>query len=437
MLEAPTLEQLNEKAVEADRRHALMSRAVFEFSNKSFLPEIVKDQIAALDFNNPYKKRVLVLYYGGTLGMHEENLPDGTIQLVPTDDARKLLDPLNARGLAERMQVVWFPVFPAIDSTDARWPHWVSIANAIELLYDDFDGFAIAGGTDTKDHLMAAMHFIYPNFGKPIIGIAAQQRQEEYGEDATQNLSFGLQVAIEDIRGAHLAFHNKLLHGLHIFKDKDQDYDAFVSPPQYELGRFRQGKVVLYDNQPRRENIVVRRRLQVNKNFRDGIKLIKQSPFMWGDSLIHDANDMNAHVLLLETYGAGNVRGLPMFEGELTLVDALRALHQRKFPVVLGSPMKDGAIDSSYKSGVDALKAGAISGGDTTGAALYVKLSRVLAESWTGPFQFHRTKSTMDPLAEDEIRKSTGIEYNDFRKGMYTPHVGELTMKLEDIADKI
>ena len=55
MLEAPTLEQLNEKAVEADRRHALMSRAVFEFSNKSFLPEIVKDQIAALDFNNPYK----------------------------------------------------------------------------------------------------------------------------------------------------------------------------------------------------------------------------------------------------------------------------------------------------------------------------------------------------------------------------------------------
>lgn len=435
--------QFIEKAQEADRRHALMSSRVLEFPIRASLPETVKDQIAGLDLNNSRKKKILAVYYGGTLGMHEEE-KEGMKVLVPTRDARELLDPLNARGLSERMQVVWFPIFEdALDSTNARWPHWVSIANAVELLYDDFDGFVIAGGTDTMDHLLPAMHFIFPNFGKPIIGAAAQQPQAEYGEDATRNLAFALQAACENLRGAHLAFYDTLRHGLHIFKDKDKDYDAFISPPQHIIGHFTQGKVLLHGNQPRSEELITRKRLQVNKNFRDGIKIIKQSPFYWGDSLVYDAGDPNTHVILLETFGAGNVRNLKMFEGELTLVDALGILHQRQFPVVLGSPMKDGVIDSSYEVGVDTINSGAISGGDTTGAALYVKISRVLAESWytqeRRDFEIkkiHLSRPDAQLAASAEIAKRIGLHYPTFRKGMYTPHVGELTIELQDVTLK-
>ncbi len=423
------IERLREKAELADERHKKMLSAVVEFPSEERLPNAVLDQWAAIDRSNPNKKNVLVLYYGGTLGMHYEDRGNERV-LVPTNNAFELLTPLRAKGLEDRMNVVWFPVLgKAIDSTNGRWPHWVSIANAIELLYDKYDGFVIAGGTDTMAYLMAAMHFIFPNMGKPIIGAGAQLPMADWGEDATQNLAFSLEAACTDISGAHLAFNNVLRDGRHIFKIKDRDFDAFDCPPQYITGHFSQGEVLLHGIYRKRDLSITKDRLRVNKSFRDGIDKVELHPFDYADSLLHTADDPNHHAILLITYGAGNVRNVAMYDGERTHVDIIRELHARRFPVVLGSPMQDGVVNSPYEAGAEAIIAGAISGGDTTGAALLVKMSRVLYNSWW----------TEKKRAEEIGKKNEyppilyGPDYLTFRSEMYRSHVGELAIKMKDL----
>lgn len=398
---------LEQKIKTINERHEKMLSAVVEFSNVESLSPYVKDQLAGLN-QSSNKTKVLVLYYGGTIGMEYGEL-NGEQVLRPSDNIDRLLEPLKKKGLDDRFQVVWLPVLKdAIDSTNGRWPHWVSIGNAIELLYDHFDGFVVAGGTDTMDYLTASMNFIFPNIGKPIIGVASQRPIGQWGEDAVKNLEFALETTTADLSGAHLAFYDKLRHGLHIFKIKDKGYDAFTSPNKYIIGEFEDGHVNLIGNYPRRNSAVEKRNLKTNKNFLDGIFPTKINPFASAGSLLHMAQDPYTAAILLDTYGAGNIRDLSLFENDPTHIEVLEQLHGQKFPVVLGSPMQDGVVDSPYEAGAKAIKTGAISGVNTTGSTLPVKISRALFNSWD---------------------KKSGLDYEKFRREMYTNHVGELDVK--------
>jgi len=380
--------------------HAKQQAKVVPYASLEELPEGVKDQLAHLRKDIP---NVAVLYYGGTLGMHE----DEHGQLVPTDNAEDLLKPLAIKGLNTEVNVLWVQVYPkAIDSTNGRWVHWVTIGNAIRLLYDLVDGFVVVGGTDTMAHLMAALSFMFPNVGKPIIGAGAQLPMQRLGDDATRNLYFAVSAAIGDLSGTHLAFADVLRHGLHIFKVADRKFDAFDCPQRYVIGHF-DGEAHIYDNAPRRNPLVNRARLDFNPNFREGVKVVKLSPATPSASILHDAKDPLTAALMLITYGAGNVRDEPLYEGEQTHVDAIGMLHGEHFPVILGSPMMDGVVDSPYRAGASAIKAGGISGGDTCGAALEVKAMRCLADAWKE--------------ADDSV------DYDKFRQEMYRNHVGELT----------
>lgn len=424
--------QRKEEAGAFEQRHQKMLGAVIPYTSKAELPDLVKEQLAYLP-GDSRKPKVCVLYYGGTLGMHWEERA-GEKVLVPTDNARELLQPLEERGLYDRMHVVWFPVLKkAIDSTNSRWPYWVTIANAMRLLYDDFDGFGIAGGTDSLRFLTAAMHIQLPNFGKPAIAIAAQKENIGWGSDAPENMAFGLDAACSDLRGAHLAFRSKLRDGRHIFKVKDKEYEAFDCPPQHVLGHF-QGELVIYPNAPRRNTLVTAARLEFNPKFMDGIASSEIHPFNAAESLIYQSTDPLVQAILLITYGAGNVRNEPIFEGEMTHVDAIREFHKRRFPFVLGSPMQDGRIDSHYAVGDEAIKAGAISGGDTTGAMLYVKISRALANSWWTEERRYEDQHSHHVSPHSTLDVRYGVDYKEFRRQMYMDHVGELTMNLQDVA---
>jgi len=403
---------IEEKIALLNERHGKMLDTVACFNSVSDLEQPIKNQLANLSRTSTAKKRILVLYYGGTLGMDYESV-DGARALVAKSEAEDLLKPLMNQGLEDRMQVVWFPVLgKAIDSTNGRWPHWVSIANAIELLYDEFDGFVVAGGTDTMDYLMASMHFIFPNMGKPIIGAAAQQPIGEWGQDAVRNLGFSLQAATEDISGAHLAFYDKLRHGLHVFKIRDKGYDAFDSPDQYKIGEHVQGDVTLFGKYLRRNEAVDKSNLKTNKKFRDGIEIVRINPFQYADSLLHMSKCNSINAILLTSYGAGNVRDLKMFDNDPTHIEVLEELYNQQFPVILGSPMQDGVVDSPYESGIKAIIEGkVISGGNTTGSTLPIKISRALHNSWD---------------------KEKGVDYWKFRKDMYRDHIGEFDERIKD-----
>ena len=375
------------------------------------LPPRVQDQLCHLSSSVP---NVLVMYYGGTLAMK----PDSSGHEIPTDDAKEILDPLRAKGLDEEMNVVWFQVTDhAIDSTNGRWPHWVTLGNAIRLTHDLFYGFGIVGGTDTKSYLLAALRYMFPNIGKPIICTGSQRSIFKQGDDATRNLYFALKAAVSDLSGAHLAFADVLRHGGHAFKIKDRAFAAFDCPPEKILGTF-DGEVRLHPSAPRRNPLVTQARLEFQPQFREGVKIIPISPATPSESIIYDAQDPLCDALLLLTFGAGNVRNEGILDDEQTHVEILRMLHERRYPAVLGSPMMDGAVDSPYKAGADAVdpnQGAAISGGDTTGSSLQVKMMRCLELAW------------------DEA--SDSLDYDRFRREMQRNHVGELTINLKTPAD--
>lgn len=380
--------------------HEKQLRQVVPYTSLEELPPSVQDQLAHLRHDVP---NVALLYYGGTLGAHQD--PEG--YLVPTNDAAQLLQPLTIKGLDREVNVVWVQVYPtAIDSTNGRWVHWVTIGNAVRLLHDLVDGFVVAGGTDTMAHLMAALNFMFPNIGKPVIGVGAQLPMFRQGDDATRNLYFAVSAALSDLSGAHLAFADVLRHGLHLFKVADRRFDAFDCPQRYVIGHY-DGQVNVYDNAPRRNPLVTQSRLDYLPDFREGIKVVKISPATVSEAILHDAKDPTCVALLLITFGAGNVRDTPLYEGERTHVEIIADLSTQGLPVILGSPMMDGVVDSPYRAGAKAIEAGGISGGDTCGAALEVKAMRCAALAWD--------------------RDQNHLNHDQFRAQMYRNHVGELT----------
>lgn len=390
--------------------HQKESAAVRRFDSEADLPDGVKVQLAHLRTDLP---NIAILYYGGTLGM----VADKNGFLVPTDNFDELLKPLILKGINREVNPVWFRVTDhAIDSTNGRWPHWVTIGNAIRKLHSDFNdtpgginGFVVAGGTDTMAHMTAALKYMMPNIGRPVITTGAQSPIFRAGTDAESNIYFALGAAAADLSGVHQAFGNVLRDGLHIHKIRDRGFQAFDCPPGYQLGEFNSEGIVLFDNAPRRNKYVTSDQLEFNPEFRDGIKVVKLSPGTRSASILHDALDPIHQALLLITYGAGNVRDEGLYADEMTHIDALKILREAQYPVVLGSSMMDGIIESPYASGAKAVAEGveAISARNVTGASLEVKMMRCLALANTnGEF-----------------------DYNEFRKQMARNHVGELASR--------
>lgn len=390
------------------KHHAAQLKMVLPFDKLESLPIKVQEQIAHLRKGIP---TVAVLYYGGTIGM----TLDKEGRLIPASNEGTILKPLLIKGLKEIFQVVWFQVYPiAIDSTNGRWLHWTTIGNAIKTLYDLVDGFVIMGGTDTMSHLCAAINFMFPNSGKPMICTGSQQPSFRMGDDATVNSFFSIVVAATgDISGSHLAFNNSLRHGLHIFKIKDKEYNAFDSPQQHLLGHF-DGEAHIYPIAPRRSPLVTGERLEYIPYFYEGVKIVKLSPATPSESLLHDAKDPTCCSILVITYGAGNVRDEPSYEGEMTHLDVIKHLREMEYPVVLGSPMMDGVVNSPYISGAMAIspEIGGISAGDTCGSTLEVKMMRCLYLAWDS--------------------KTNKLNYRRFHDEMFRNHVGELTPHKKD-----
>ncbi|MFA4937081.1 MAG: asparaginase domain-containing protein [Patescibacteria group bacterium] len=391
-----------------NERHQKQAAAVIPYSSTEELPSQVLDHIAQLKKNVPV---VFILYYGGTIGMVRLKEDFNKKVYGPTDDAERLLEPLSVKGLANQVQVVWVPVYSkAIDSTNGRWVHWVSIGNAIRLLHDFATGFVVCGGTDTMAHMLAATRFMFPNIGKPIVGTGAQIPMVELGDDATNNLYFAITAAASDLSGPLLMFNDELMDGSKIHKVKDKRRQAFSCPEKDQVGHY-DDHLVLYPRAPRRNPIATSSRLIYQPHFREGIKVVKISPATPSESILHDADDPTCSAMLMITYGAGNVRDEGIIEAERTHINCLWELYQRHYPVVLGSPMMDGSVDSPYLSGAKAVSVkegdgNAISGSSTTGALLEVKCMAALAYSW------------------DE--KVEGPDYDKFRLFMERNQVGEL-----------
>ncbi len=276
-------------------------------------------------------------------------------------------------------------LFSNLDSSEMQPEHWSRLARLLYEKLPRFDGAVITHGTDTLAYTAAALSFMLPNLGKPVVLTGAQRPLMEVRSDARLNLIDAVTSALNGPKEVTVCFDSHLYRGNRVRKVSIAEYDAFESPncpvlgtlgveTRFELGRAAEGKPEL--------------RVELDPR----VFLLKIFPGL--DPRLPLSLLPRVHGLVLEAHGAGNFP----FSKSLgrSLLPLFKQARRRKVPVVVVSQAHRNGVDLAlYESGSAALQEGAISGGDLTPSAAVVKLMHALA--------WHRTPTALKAYIEKSV----------------------------------
>jgi len=118
-----------------------------------------------------------------------------------------------------------------IDSSFMNPTRWKKIASDIEEMYDTYDGFVVAHGTDTMAYSASALSFMLSNLGKPVIFTGSNIPMCDPINDAARNLTASILYAgALDVPEVCVFFNNQLLRGNRCVKTDNGGLNAFESP---------------------------------------------------------------------------------------------------------------------------------------------------------------------------------------------------------------
>jgi L-asparaginase len=174
------------------------------------------------------RKRVLVLYTGGTIGM-VKSLDNGAY--VPFDFTSISSQFPEIERLDCDVELHSFS--PPLDSSNIGPEIWVKIALIVQERYGDFDGFVILHGSDTMAYTGSALSFMLEGLNKPVILTGAQLPMNEIRTDARENFMSSLQLASDPdsrVREVGIYFEYKLYRANRAKKVHADVFSAFDSP---------------------------------------------------------------------------------------------------------------------------------------------------------------------------------------------------------------
>ncbi|MCQ2563713.1 MAG: type I asparaginase [Mogibacterium sp.] len=319
------------------------------------------------------KKKILIIHTGGTIGM------------VPTENgfAPKqgvLLEELkNIRDLSSPDMPVWdlIEFEPLLDSTNIRYEQWNSIADAIALYYDKYDGFVVLHGTDTLAYSASALSFMLEGLDKPVVFTGAQIPLCQLRSDGRDNLITSMMIAAGGvIREVSLCFGDSILRGNRAIKYSADGMMAFTSPNFNRLGDA--GITIEYNHASINEyektglhsgplNIVKLKESRIAV-----IKIVPGIQFDIFEPIMLESLDG----LVLETFGKGNI---PDYDTALShlISEASRC----GTIVMVCTQCPAGTVSlGTYKAGSALVEAGAVSGGNMTTEAVITKLTYLLSK---------------------------------------------------------
>ena len=239
-------------------------------------------------------KKILMLGTGGTIASKqtEEGLKPG----LTTEDILSFIPQVKEVCDVETLQVC------NIDSTNVTPKHWVMIAEAIEKVYLEYDGFVICHGTDTLAYTAAALSYMIQNSSKPIVITGAQKPINMDVTDAKTNLLDSFIYASDDgSRDVNIVFDGKVIVGTRAKKEHAKSYNAFSSINFPYPAVIQDGHVIRY-MPPTSEDGEV----QFYHQMSDSIHVLKIIPGMKADILSHIFDNYDA--IVIESFGVG---GLP------------------------------------------------------------------------------------------------------------------------------
>ena len=309
------------------------------------------------------RKRVCILYTGGTIGM--KPTPQGYAP-EPGYLAR-VMDSMPDFSSPEMPEYVICEYTPLLDSSNMGPRHWLAIARDIADKYNDYDGFVVIHGTDTMAYTASALPFMLEGLAKPVVLTGSQIPLCRVRSDGRDNLVTSLMVVAQTpLPEVCLCFGNRLLRGCRATKVDAAGFQAFDSPNYPDLGHI--GVAI----RPHPEFILPARPvngLTVHPLSDARVGALRLFP---GISAELVANVLRSPLqgLVLETYGMGNG---PSNDAEL--MDVLAEACNRGVVIVNCTQCLRGTVDQrGYQAGSALARAGVVSGADMTAEAALTKM---------------------------------------------------------------
>jgi L-asparaginase len=332
--------------------------------------------------NTPCK--VYVLYTGGTFAMVPSNPEQPSSPLVPAG-ADKLRDALAGLGSCQGIEWDLRSLTEAdgsevgpLDSSAVGPQHWLTIAAAIERVYQHYDGFVVIHGTDTMAYTASALSFLLVNLGKPVVVTGSQSPIFTERTDAHLNFLNALYVAgykatgIPKVPEVTVCFGDHLLRGNRTRKVSVDARAGFASPNYPALGSF--GESIRINRKRIRKAPPSDRPFYVHRSLDDRVMDLTLYPGVKGSQLrpFFERDDLKGFVL--RTFGSGTTPRDP------ELLEAVaQAARDGKMLLVVTQCLEGGVDLGRYDASTTLLEPRIVSGFDLTPEAALTKLMWMMA----------------------------------------------------------
>jgi len=313
------------------------------------------------------KRRLLLLYTGGTIGMD-----DTEAGLAPVPG---LLPRLLERFASDEreLDVVEYPRL--IDSSAITIAHWNQIIDDIASRYDRYDGFVVVHGTDTMAYTASALAFALKGLGKPVVLTGSQLPLVRARSDGWNNLADALEAASQpDLCEVTIAFDRVLLRGCRARKVDAARFHGFDSPNCPVLAEF--GIEPRWARETWRKPVEAFTVQRFDEAARIGAFFLTPGA---GAALIGQAlGEHKLDAALLMSYGNGNT------PDDAALLDGVRRASEAGTLVLNITQAVHGAVEpGAYAASQPLVAAGALPGFDLTPEAALAKLTWLVSQPET------------------------------------------------------
>lgn len=339
------------------------------------------------------KRKVLIIYTGGTIGMEK----DYETNSLRAFDFNHIFNKIPEMNLLE-CEVSVHQFSEPLDSSDVGPEEWKKIAQLIEENYQLFDGFLILHGTDTMAYTASALSFMLKNLRKPVILTGSQLPIGDLRTDAKENLLTSLYYASlyqndeAVVQEVALYFEYKLLRGNRCLKYSAENFDAFISPNYPILGEsgvhLKVEEAMLYRTHHQED-------FSVDLHLNDSILLWRIFPGINLESL---PQIPKIKVLILQVFGSGTI-----FSNKKT-EEVLQKIRNNGTEIVVISQCVSGGISiGKYNNSNIFKKIGAISGHDITAESALAKAMHLIDNpNYSGDFAENFKKNLRGEISEIE-----------------------------------
>ena len=333
------------------------------------------------------KKRVCIIYTGGTIGMVPgENgyIPaEGKLE----DDLAKIND-LHKPGMPE-LEVIQFN--PLLDSCNVSVAEWNQMGRTIAENYERFDGFVILHGTDTMSYSASALAFMLNNLDKPVIFTGAQIPLCEIRSDGYNNIVSSVLIASEGrVNEVCIYFDGKLLRGCRSTKISSDQFEAFASP---NFGALADVGITVEYHQAEPP---VKEGPFCFTEFEDvPVGIIKMFPGIQ-IKLFESIMTEQLRGVVLETFGAGNIPSGSAGE----MIPIIKKAYENGTLIVVCSQCVQGTVSlGAYETSKSLKDIGAVTGKNMTTEAALTKLIYL----FSCHYDINRIRSMMSENLRGEI----------------------------------